>query len=381
MTQELHKPADAPSPPASGGWNATRTQRKVARRLSAAAPRPVLVVALALSLALHGALSLWPSDLESTPETLPLQASIVEMPPPPMPAPRPAAKPRPKPQRPTAQRPHVEPPPAPVAEEVATKAPEPQLIEPTPDGIAMGPEPATEVVAEASAPPAEHPPKTLPRRVDLVYKAFLGTQGFLIGEAVYRFEHAGGEYHIVTIGEAKGLAALFVRGQGKLESRGLITSTGLRPYEFAVVVERGSNQRRERAVFDWEAGVVTLSDDKTEPIELSTFDPLSLMWQAYFTPPVDDVAEITVATTRRVGRHTLTREGEETIAWAQGDIVTERWRRMSEDGNTETTAWLAPSLRYVPVKMRVVTNYRSFLGATLEATLDSIRVDEPLAQQ
>jgi len=108
---------------------------------------------------------------------------------------------------------------------------------------------------------------------------------------------------------------------------------------------------------------------------------MSLMWQAYFTPPDADVAEITVATTRRVGRHTLTREGEETIAWAQGDIVTERWRRMSEDGNTETTVWLAPSLRYVPVKMRVVTNYKSLLGATLEAKLDSIRVDEPLAQQ
>jgi hypothetical protein len=379
VTEDLHRPAAAPSPLPTGGGNATSTPRNGARRI-AAAPRPALVVALALSLALHGALSLWPSDLQSTPETLPLQASIVEMPPPPMPAPRAAAKPRPKPQRPTAQRPHVEPSPAPVAEVVAAKAPEAQLIEPTAEAIAMGPEPATEVVAEASVPP-EHPPKTLPRRVDLVYKAFLGTQGFLVGEAVYRFEHAGGEYHIVTIGEAKGLAALFLRGQGRLESRGLISSTGLRPYEFAVVVERGSRERRERAVFDWEAGVVTLSDDRTEPIEPSTFDPMSLMWQAYFTPPVDDVQEITVATTRRVGRHTLTRDGDETIAWGQGDIVTERWRRMSEDGNTETTAWLAPSLRYVPVKMRVVTNYKSLLGATLEARLDSIRVDEPLAQQ
>ena len=379
MTPRLHTQSDAPSSPASGEGNPIAAPREVARRRFARATRPVLVVALALSLALHGALSLWPSDLETPPETLPLQASIVEMPPPPMPAPRTAAKPRPKLQRPTAPRPQIEPAPAPVAEQVATNGAEPQLIEPTPDAIAMGPEPATEVVAEARVPPPDHPPKTLPRRVDLVYKAFLGTQGFLVGEAVYRFEHAGGEYHIVTVGEAKGLAALFLRGQGKLESRGLITSTGLRPYEFSV--ERGNQERRERAVFDWEVGVVTLSDDKTEPIEASTYDPMSLMWQAYFTPPVEDVQEITVATTRRVGRHTLTREGEETIAWAQGDIVTERWRRMSEDGNTETTVWLAPSLRYVPVKMRVVTNYKSFLGATLEAKLDSIRVDEPLAQQ
>ena len=379
MTHDLRHHADASSPPTAGDGISSSAPRDLARRRFGSAPRPVLVAALALSLALHGALSLWPSDLETTPETLPLQASIVEMPPPPMPAPRAAAKPRPKPQRVTAPRPHVDPPPAPVAQEIAAKAPEPELIEPTADAIAMGPEPATEVVAEAIVTPPDRPQKTLPRRIDLVYKAFLGTQGFLVGEAVYRFEHAGGEYHIVTIGEAKGLAALFLRGQGKLESRGLITPNGLRPYEFAV--KRSTNERRERAVFDWEAGVVTLSDERTEPIEASTYDPMSLMWQAYFTPPDADVAEITVATTRRVGRHTLTREGEETIAWAQGDIVTERWRRMSEDGNTETTVWLAPSLRYVPVKMRVVTNYKSLLGATLEAKLDSIRVDEPLAQQ
>jgi len=348
------------------------------RRALARAPRPGLIIALVLSIVLHAALSFWPAEIETTPETVPLQASIVEMPPPPVPVAAAAAKPRPKPQRPTAVRPHVEPP-APVAEEVAAKEPEPLPIEPTPDALAAGPEPATEVVAESRAAPAAEPPKTLPRRVDLVYKAFLGTQGLLVGEAVYRFEHSGNEYHIVTIGEAKGLAALFLRGQGKLESRGLITSTGLRPYEFAV--ERGSKERRETAVFDWEVGMVTLSDDKTEPLEASTFDPMSLMWQAYFTPPVDAVQQISVATTRRVARHTLTREGEETIAWAQGDIATERWRRMSEDGNSETTVWLAPSLRYVPVKMRVITNYRSVFGATLEATLDSIRVDEPLARQ
>ena len=45
------------------------------------------------------------------------------------------------------------------------------------------------------------------------------------------------------------------------------------------------------------------------------------------------------------------------------------------------TVWLAPSLHYVPVKMRVTGSYRGMLEATLEATLDSIRVDETLARQ
>jgi hypothetical protein len=75
------------------------------------------------------------------------------------------------------------------------------------------------------------------------------------------------------------------------------------------------------------------------------------------------VQDVSVATTRRVGHYVLTREAEETIPWSQGEIVTERWRRKSEDGNTDTTVWLAPSFRYIPVKMRVKTNYRSIFGA------------------
>ena len=78
-------------------------------------------------------------------------------------------------------------------------------------------------------------------------------------------------------------------------------------------------------------------------------------------------------------RHALhvTREGDETIEWAQGEIDTERWHRRSDDGKTDGYVWLAPSLHYVPVKMRVVATNRG----TLEALLDSIRVDEPGEQR
>jgi hypothetical protein len=76
-------------------------------------------------------------------------------------------------------------------------------------------------------------------------------------------------------------------------------------------------------------------------------------------------------------RYTVTREGTERIEWAQGEIDTERWHRRSDDGKTDGYAWLAPSLHYVPVKMRIVATNRG----TLEALLDSIRIDEPVAQQ
>ncbi|HET7098507.1 MAG TPA: DUF3108 domain-containing protein [Casimicrobiaceae bacterium] len=359
--------AAAPSPAANAALVAW---------LGARRPRRGLVFALVLSLALHGALSLWPAELPTNPDEAPLQATLKEMPPPPVPAPVAAAKPRPKPRRATA-------PPPPVAAPEQAPAPEQEAapIEPTPEALAMGPEPAAEAVSAApiepaaSAPPPELPKKTLPRRVDLVYKAFIGTHGFMIGEATYRFEHAANEYRILTIGEAKGIAALFIRGQGKVESRGIITAEGLQPQEFSV--ERGSKERHETAVFDWEAGILTLHDKRTEALDLPTFDPLALMWQAYFSPPVEDTQTVSVATTRRMGRYSITREGIELIKWPQGEIETERWHRRSEDGKTDGFVWIAPSLHYIPVKMRITATNRG----TLEALLDSIRVDETIGDQ
>ena len=212
--------------------------------------------------------------------------------------------------------------------------------------------------------------KTLPPRVDLAYKVFYGTRGFLIGDAVYRFEHANNRYRITTIGEARGLAALVLRGQGKLESRGLITDDGLQPQSLRV--ERGGPDRVETAVFDWEAGIVTMHDNKTAPLDLPTFDPLSLMWQYYFTPPTRTRVTLTVATPRRLYRYTITREATEKIEWPQGTIDAERWHRRSDDGKTDAYVWLAPSLRYIPVKMRVSNTDRG----TVEVLLDAIRVDE-----
>jgi hypothetical protein len=123
--------------------------------------------------------------------------------------------------------------------------------------------------------------------------------------------------------------------------------------------------------------VVTLRDQSAAPLELPTYDPLALMWQNYFSPPISDQQSFNVATTRRVRHYTVTREGTERIAWKDGEIDTERWHRRSDDGRTDGYVWLAPSLHYVPVKLRVVATHRG----TVEALLESIRVDEPVALQ
>ena len=329
--------------------------------------RRALALALVLSLAVHLGLSFWPTTVRETPDSIPLTATLTEMPAPPTAAATSTVSPKPHPKR---AAPVAIPSPAPIetppAEAGATEAPDVEA-----ENTA-----AANAEAQAAALPQVIPgapviTPVLPPRVDLAYDVYYGTRGFLIGEAVYRFEHADNQYRIATVGRARGLAALILRGQGKVQSRGLITASGLQPLEFDV--ERGGPDRRESAVFDWEAGIVTMHDNKTAVLDLPTFDPMTIMWQFYFTPPTEDVVSFSLATPRRMTRYTVTREQTERIEWAQGAVDAERWHRRSDDGKTDAYVWLAPMLHYIPVKMRVVNTERG----TVEVLLSSIRIDEP----
>jgi len=266
-------------------------------RACARNPRRVLAFALVVSLLVHLALTQWPVHFgEDTDASSPLAVAITELPPPPAPAAQPVA-PKPKPKRAapvvTAAVPSATVVPEPAPEPVATPEPEPAAPEPA----AV---PLDEPVIVAGADLAPPPPKLLPPRVDLAYSAFLGTHGFLIGQAVYRLDHAGNDYTISTVAEARGLASLFFHGQGRATSVGTITSTGLQPTSFSIARTGTSNDRKESATFDWETGMVLLNEDKSAPLELPTFDPLVVLWQFYFAPPESDEMQFNIATTRKV---------------------------------------------------------------------------------
>jgi len=353
----------SPSPVTSAPW-------RLAFPGVSARTRRALALALVLSLAFHLGLSFWPVSLREAPDSTPLTATLTEMPPPPTAVAKAAVNPKPRHKR---AAPVAVPSPAPVetppdvAE--APGAPDAEAVD------ASAANAAAQAAAQAAAEPQVIPgaavtAPVLPPRVDLAYNVYYGTRGFLIGEAVYRFEHANNQYRIATVGKARGLAALILRGQGKVESRGLITASGLQTLEFDV--ERGGPDRRESAVFDWEAGIVTMHDNKTAALDLPTFDPMTIMWQFYFTPPTTDEVSFSLATPRRMTRYTVTREATEKIEWTQGTVDAERWHRRSEDGKTDAYVWLAPALRYIPVKMRVVNTDRG----TVEVLLSSIRIDE-----
>jgi outer membrane biosynthesis protein TonB len=342
-------------------------------RSSRLRPRKVLMLAFVASLLLHLAITQWDVRFSDSAEDLPpLTATITELPPPPAPTPaaRPTPKPKPKPKRDVRV--------ATVASAPVVAQAEPTAEQPTtaPQDAAPEPPPADLPLDEpvAAATELQALQKQLPPRIDLTYRGFLGTRGFFVGDAVYRLEHSANQYKISTVGEARGLAALFLRGQGKATSEGAITASGLQPNTYSI--ERTHNYRRESATFDWETGMVILNDDKALPLELPTFDPLAVIWQFYFAPPGQEDAEFNIATTRKIYHYIFHHVGNETVTLPFGDVDTQIWRRQSGDGGLEAQIWLAPSLHYVAVKVRL-SNDR----ATVEALLDSIHVDETIAQQ
>jgi len=369
------RPLELRAPPPVILSMARRSKVPVSTVTAPPAARPVrngLLAALAVSIFVHVAWTFWPVDMTTEPEGTVLTATLTEMPPPPVPqvesAPaQPSAerkRPKQRPRVPTIATPAAS---APTVEET-TPAVGAQKTTDRADAASETPPAVANAATPTEAPPP--PAVTLPPRVDLAYKVFLGTQGLQIGDATYRFEHDGDRYRIATVGQARGLAALIVRGTGKVESNGRITPDGLRPYEFAV--ERGSADKREVAFFDWDAGNVVLHDGERAHLEPPTYDPLTILWQPYFAPPGTADQTFGIATTRKVGRYTLKLQAEETIAWRRGDIATQRWHQRSDDGKTEAWFWLAPSMHYIPVKMRVTRTSRG----TLEVLLDSIRADE-----
>jgi len=335
-------------------------------------PRGVLAGALVASLLAHLIVAALPQPPAVAPEPLPmLSATITEMPPPPAPVAK-RATPKRKPPHAAPATPVLAAPSTEPAPQSADAAVQPQP-EPIPEAAPVVAAASTEEALPVAANDATPPPQ-LPPRIELAYRGFLGTQGFFIGDAVYRLEHADNQYSITTVGQARGLAALFFRGEGRLSSTGTITSAGLQPNLYTA--ERTNDGRHEVATFDWETGVVLLNDNKTAALEVPTFDPLAVLWQFYFAPPDQDEAEFNVATTRRVYHSRFRRVGLETVELPFGEVEAQVWERTGGDGNLTARVWLAPSLHHVMVKMRL-SNGR----VTGEALLDSIRVDETIAQQ
>ncbi len=229
--------------------------------------------------------------------------------------------------------------------------------------------------ATVPAPPPAPEASVLPSVVDLLYSAFWGTHGVVIGTVAYRFEHGDGRYRIETVGEGRGLIALLYPGQLKVASRGRLTGSGLLPDEFSV--ERGSRARHEVARFDRATGTLVLHDKDPQPLPPRTFDLLTFWLQFYFEPPAGEEVAFRVATTRSLREFRLRKSGEELLLTPLGEVHTHVWRRVGDAGDQDAVIWLAPQWHFLPVKVRL-SNRRGTVEQMLLGVRAGLEIPESM---
>ena len=281
------------------------------------------------------------------------------------PAPTPVAKPRAR----RASTPHpksrIAPPPpppveapAPVAADPATLPPEPVMVakaeapkleprpEPPPEKVAL----AQPAVPVKSLEPPAFPTEALPANITIEYKL---TSAFADGHATYRWARDGDSYRIEAEAEAEGFFALFLEGRILQESRGTMTSAGLRPDKFS---ERKPGGPPEGLEFDWAGKQVTFDrngEKKTSALTDNTVDWLSMIFQLAHTPPSAQAFDMQVFTQRRMYRFRLAVLGIEEVETPMGRVRAQHLRHFDAENPKEVVdVWLGVDQHYLPVKLR-----------------------------
>jgi hypothetical protein len=340
--------------------------------------RALPLAVLTITVLLHGLLLL--STLRLRPqlnvaEQEPLKIDLVlaapaVAPPPVVPAPVPPPRPRPAP------KPVVKPLPAVVAPPTAPAAEEPA---PVPTPLATAPaEEATVLAAPAPEPtpePAPTPPDptlppvaiTLPARALLTYDVGYGVSENLPRQArnITRWTLDNGRYTIESVGEAAGLVRLLYSGQRTEISRGVIAPEGLAPEQYTEERPKRKNNVYFTRNTDNNAKTITFSEpaNNVVPLPAGVQDRLSVQFQLgallQAQPALREVGtaiQVTVAGSRKLDIWTVNVKAQETLQIDGADVLTLRLTkepRAGQDYDRTVDMWLAPSMHWLPVRVRI----------------------------
>ena len=337
-----------------------------------------LVFALAASLGIHAIVLFLPDvDLATEPEPLPLMAELKPLPPP-QPqkpiltpkaeAPKELVKPGPLPKK--KKKPARKPDPAPVVRSspvLTTPTESPVAVSPDsgvpPNNEAVGDsligaggagdpaESAAEPVTSSESLPIAEAVPPLPKRGRIVYRVDRGDSNFEVGRARQEWEISDGQYRLRSVVETTGLVWLFKAYRVEMESRGLVTSEGLRPDSFAI--RRNGHAARENASFDWENMTVSVAERAPQPLAKGAQDLLSFNYQLRFMAIPESGSILMLATGKKYGAYRLEVLGDEEIVVPAGML---RTLHLRAPGVNTTELWLAYDYLLLPVKIRHVDN-------------------------
>lgn len=245
----------------------------------------------------------------------------------------------------------------------AAPAPIPAEVNPTAAGIDVAP-PGSGTGQTASAAP---PPVQIPPPVRLTYEVKGQAKKFdYTARAELLWQHDGSRY------EARQEVSAFLIGSRTQRSTGLVSAQGLQPERF------GDRSRSEQAAhFDHAQGRVTFSANTPQAAigpgaqdRLSMFIQLASMLAAdpaRYTPGTQ--ITLTTVSARNADRWTFSIEAPETLNLPVGATPTLKLLRLPRrDYDQKAELWLAPSLGYLPARIKLTQSNGDFADLLLRGS-------------
>jgi hypothetical protein len=222
-----------------------------------------------------------------------------------------------------------------------------------------------------AASTAERTKADVPPSADLRYSIQARQKGMsLKGDAQIRWRAANGRYSMSNETHAMLLGTILEE-----KSEGAIDAYGLAPASF---MQQRYRKPAARASFDRKAGVIRFSDSaKTYPIKGGEQDRGSAVWQLMAiarAAPAKFKAGTSwtflVAGPRDADPWTFKVIGQEKIRAPQGELAAVHIQKSPppDSRDQQIDIWLAPSLDWLPVRLR----YTEGNGDTIEQTLERI---------
>jgi hypothetical protein len=343
-----------------------------------------LAAALLLHLAVGGAISStidgWAAVAAMPPR---LEAMFVReltatvVPPPAVHAVRPAPRPaqRAAPAADAASAPQAPGPPA--ASALAEEAPEAPVDNAAQqmaaaDNTNAGQTPAAEAPSDAASAPASTPPFEWPASTRLSYVLTGYFRGEMRGSAQVEWLRSGERYQVhldVTVGPS--FAPLMTR---RMSSDGVLSEQGLSPRRYDEETFRAFSATR-RLTMRFEADHVVMADGRRRPTLAGVQDTASqfvhLTWLFTTQPerlrPGQSV-EVPLALPRDVDSWVYDVVARETLQAPFGAVEAFHLkpRRPARPGTLAVESWIAPTLQYLPVRIRIQQDAETFIDLMIE---------------
>lgn len=210
-----------------------------------------------------------------------------------------------------------------------------------------------------------------PQRMEAVYDLY--RNGQKLGSVTDQFSRNGKRYQIVSETHATGSLKMLWPGSIRLESRGEVVPTGLRPQSFTHA-RSDKPQKTAQAQLDWPKRSVRFQykgeTREENGLRDNTQDALSQLYQFTFLSrlPVDYSLDVVNGKGRNDYRYAQ-RDGGKLEVPAGQFAVREFTRILSPDDEKAVTVWVAPARNNFPVQVRVVED-----GVTLEQRLVKLSI-------